>query len=432
MTAEGDDGRGGRYCRRAVLASVAGLAGCVSLGGGGSSDRSTPAATDEPPTATPTPERTRTPTATAAPTATATATPAVLAAVSGDYPAYRHDAGRRAYTPSTAGPAAAPEVAYTLELPGAVTQPVVADDRLSLAVQGDGEVSPTVATYDLRRGTRLWTADVGAPAGTAPVFVDDRVLVQTPRGTCALDGDGQRVWRSQAVTTGGFDPTVVGDRVYVVGGRAMAALGVDGSRVWSAPLGAQPLAPPAADGDRVYLLVPRDMTTMGLLALDAEDGTTAWRRAVEARSGFPPTRAGDTVYVTSDRRQGGVTALDADSGDRRWRADVRLDRGPAVTDDRIVVARGPRVVGLSRADGSVEWSTDFASDVRTDPVADSETTYVGVDAGDGGLLAAVGTASGTIRYTLSFDRPVDRVVILEEGLAVTTGDSQRLHVLVGR
>jgi outer membrane protein assembly factor BamB len=171
---------------------------------------------------------------------------------------------------------------------------------------------------------------------------------------------------------------------------------------------------------------------MGLLALDAEDGTTAWRRAVEARSGFPPARADDAVYVTSDRRQGGVTALDADSGDRLWRADVRLDRGPAVTDDRIVVARGSRVLGLSRADGSVEWSSDFANDVRTDPVADSETTYVGVDAGDGGLLAAVGTASGTIRYTLPLDRPVERVVILEEGLAVTTGDGPgRLHVFVG-
>ena len=67
----------------------------------------------------------------------------------------------------------------------------------------------------------------------------------------------------------------------------------------------------------------------------------------------------------------------------------------------------------------------------TNPVADSETAYIGVDAGEGGLLAAVATGSGTIRYTLSFEDPVDRVVILEEGLAVTTGDSGRLHVLVG-
>lgn len=413
---------------------MAGLAGCVSLGGDGSTVRSTPTATDGSPASTATREQTPTPTATVggdgAPDPTATQTPEVLAAVAGDYPAYRHDAGRRSYTPSTAGPAAAPDVAYTLELPAGVTQPVVDGHRLALAFHGESE-SPTVATYDLRRGTRLWTADAGAPAGTAPVVVGDRVLVQTSRGTYALDGEGATDWRSRAVTTGGFDPTVVGDRVYAVGGRGMAALGLDGSETWSVPLGAEPLAPPTADADTVYLLVPRDTTTMGVLALDAEDGTTAWRRAVEARSGFPPTRAGDVVYVTSDRRQGGVTALAADSGDRLWRSDVRLDRGPAVTDDRIVVARGSRLLGLSRADGSVDWSTDVANDVRTDPVADSETAYVGVDAGDGGLLAAVATGSGTIRYTLSLDRPVDRVVILEEGLAVTTGDAERLHVLVG-
>ena len=329
MTAEGDDERRRAFGRRAVLASVAGLAGCVSLGSGGSTDQSTPAATDD--SATPTATRGPTPTATATTgedstvTATPTPTPELLAAVSGGYPAYRHDAGRRAYTPSTAGPAAAPDVAYTLELPTEVSQPVVDGHRLALAFHGGSE-SPTVATYDLRRGTRLWTADAGAPAGTAPVVAGDRVLLQTSRGTYAFDGEGATAWRSRAVTTGGFDPTAVGDRVYAVGGRGMAALGRDGSEAWSVPLGAEPLAPPAADAETVYLLVPRDTTTMGLLALDAGDGTTAWRRAVEARSGFPPARAGDAVYVTSDRRQGGVTALDADSGDRLWRA--RRDRRP--------------------------------------------------------------------------------------------------------
>ncbi|MEF8852140.1 MAG: PQQ-binding-like beta-propeller repeat protein [Haloarculaceae archaeon] len=441
MTRERDGAGRGRYGRRTVLATVAGLAGCVSLGDDGPTDGSTPAATDGAGSAGSTVTRTRTetptatpdPTDTGAPAPTDTPTPDALAAVTGDYPAYRHAAGRRAYTPATAGPAAVPEAAYTLEFPGAVYQPVVDADRLFLAGPAGGPERPTVAAFDLRRGTRLWNATLDGAAGAAPTVVGDRVVVQTAGGVHALARDGSRAWSSGTVAARGFAPAAVGDSVYAVGERGLAALGVDGTESWSVPLGARPLASAAADGTAVYLLVPRDMTTMGLLALDAEDGTTRWRRAVEARSGFPPARAGDAVYVTSDRRQGGVTALAADSGERLWQAGVRLDRGPAVTESRIVVARGSRVLALSRADGAVDWETDLASEVVTAPVADGVAAYVGLRSDEGGRLAAVDVADGEIRYTLALECPVDRVVILEEGLAVTTRGASgpaRLHVFV--
>lgn len=436
MTDEGVSTGRRAYLRRAALAAVTGLAGCASLGGGTPTDRDTPTATPTAdPTATPTADPTATDTPSLSPAPSPTPTPEPLANVSGTYPSVRYDAGRRAFAPGVTGPVESPTVAYTLELSGEVYQPVVDGVSLYLARRRPDPGEPTVESFDLRRGTREWDVDLGSQASGAPSVVGDRAFVQTADGIYGLAPDGSVEWSSGAVSNTGFTPTAVGERVYAAGESGLTAYDADGERAWGVPLTTLPLAAAAADESTVYLSLPRDQLTTDVLALDADDGGTAWRTSVEIEAGFPPVRAGDAVYVTSDRRQGGVTALAADDGSELWTADVELDYGTAVTADRVVVAAGERVVARSRTDGSADWSTPVGADVVAGPVAGRDAVYVGIDTDDGGAVHALSLDDGGGRWTLGFDRPVGTPVVVENGVVVPTRDgeagAERLHVATG-
>lgn len=432
MTDEGGSTGRRTYLRRVALAAAAGLAGCASLDGGTPTEPTAPTATptDEP---TDTPTATPTPTERATPSPTASPTPEPLAAVSGTYPSLRYDAGRRSFVPDATGPVEAPAVAYTLDLPSAVHQPVVDGERLYLAGRRREPDGPTVEAFDLSRGSREWGVDLGSRAVAPPTVAGERVFVQTTDGTYGLAPDGSVVWSSGTVENGGFAPTAVGDRVYAVGEDRLAAYDAAGARRWALPLRTPPIAAPAADESAVYLLVPHDQLTTDVIAFDAEDGATDWRATVPAEHGFPPVRAGDALYLTSDLQEGGVTALAADDGGELWTVTNRLDRGTAVTADRVVFTAGDRVFAHSRSDGSLDWSTPVSSTVVADPVADRDTVYVALDSEDGGSLYALALDGGDGRWRVSFDRPVEAPVVVENGLLVPTRDRadgpERLHVL---
>ena len=429
MTDEGVSTGRREYLRWAAMAAVAGLAGCTDVGsddGGGEDGADGPTATlaDLEPTPTPT----------ATPSPTASPTPEVLAAVSGTYRSYRFDAGRRAFAPGVTGPRQTPSVAYALDLPGAVHQPVLNGRRLYLAWRRPEPDAPTVAAFDLQWGTRQWVVDLGGRAGGAPTVVGDRIVVRAADGTYGLAPDGTVAWSSEAVAALGFAPPAVGERVYALGDRGVAALDAAGNEAWSVPLTARPIASAAADESAVYLTVPRDLGTTDLLALSAEDGSSIWRAPVRAEEGFPPVRAGDAAYVTSHRSRGGVTAVDVADGQQRWKADVDVDRMPAVTADRVVAAGGSTVFARSRADGSADWSTDLVEPVVAGPVADRFSAYVGVETDDGGAVHALALDSGTVRWTLTFDRPPRTPTVVDDALLVPVrggDDGERLLVVTG-
>lgn len=432
-----------RFLGRAAVGTAVALGGCANLVGGDEpSADSEPSATPDEQGDT---ESSGTATGTASDsdgsgtpetTPSPTNTPEILADVTGTYPSYRYDAGRRAFAAGVTGPTVNPNIAYTLDLPGAVYQPVVRGRTLYLARRRREPGEPTVEAFDLKSGAKQWGADLGSRAGAAPTVTGDHVFVQASGGTYGVDLDGSVAWESESVGTTGFAPTVTEDRVFAVGGQGVAAFDHAGEQAWSVPLGERPFASAAADESRLYLVIPRDQMTTDVLALDAESGRTDWREAVEAEAGFPPVLADDTIYVASDRRDGGVTALSLSDGEPQWSADFALDRGLAAANDTVVAARQERVMARSRSDGSESWSTRLGDEVVAGPVADSETVYVGVEKGDGrGAVHALDTISGQIRWTVSTERPVGTLpAVVDGGLLVATGDGddspEKLHVLI--
>lgn len=75
-----------------------------------------------------------------------------------------------------------------------------------------------------------------------------------------------------------------------------------------------------------------------LHALDANDGSAIWSIEAEV-SIYPPTIAGDTVYLTHGEQ---LAALDREEGDRRWNLELGAHAGvPIVVDDTVYLVTDP-------------------------------------------------------------------------------------------
>lgn len=418
---------------------MAALAGC--LGGGGDTDE-TPTGS---PTGTGTSTRTSTETPAAGPTVsptatarapetstvTATPTPGPLVDLSGSYPAYRAGPGRRAFAPDAATPSSTAAVAYTLDLPAPVHQPVVSGSTVYLSVRDHDPGDPTVAAYDLRRGTRLWAQDLGTAATAAPSLAGERLVVGTAAGTYGLAPDGSVAWEVPDAPTP-FPPAVTDERVFVAGERKLTALSHDGTRDWGLAIDTTPRAGPAADGRAVYVVLPRGDRS-DLVAFDPGRGLSRWRATVTVDTGRPPVVAGETVYVASNRVQGGITAVSVDGGDPLWSTPVRAVRSPVVTDDYLVAMTSSGIECVDRADASEVWQAPLTGELLAGPVASADTTVVSIMGEEGTpIVLAYETATGTPRWSLTTEDPLEAFPAVVDGglVTATRGESGPVRLLV--
>lgn len=163
--------------------------------------------------------------------------------------------------------------------------------------------------------------------------VDGAVYLRTGSEVHAVDdADGSVRWTVDGIDAAGT-PAVAGDTVYVGGGQLTALEGANGDTRWTTPLEGTATSPTVVDGV-VYVVADGE-----LLAVDAADGSTAWRRervALErsaanvdvddADVGFaalPVAVANGAVYAAVGEGTGydgtaGFAALEATTGETWW------------------------------------------------------------------------------------------------------------------
>jgi len=108
-----------------------------------------------------------------------------------DWPTYRHDAARHGSTPSAVPAEAAP--AWTVQLGGRLTPPVVADGRLYVAQAN----AHTLHVLDAKTGEPRWRFVAGGRIDSPPTVHGSLVLMGSADGYiyCLRATDGALVWR---------------------------------------------------------------------------------------------------------------------------------------------------------------------------------------------------------------------------------------------
>lgn len=204
---------------------------------------------------------------------------------------------------------------------------------------------------------------------------------------------------------------VVGGRVFVSGMTAPETVSLfafdaaTGERLWRRDWPTGPLAEvhqtnshasttPAADGERVYFY----FSTLGLLAVDAQNGQDAWRQELPVPffvfkwgPGMSPVLYKDLVlFCQDDDLYPAFYAFDKSTGKLRWK-DERFDMGvnyshPVVCTvdgrDDLVVAGTGMLIGYDPATGDRRWfAKTLLRNIKTTPVCLDGVVYISVQSG---------------------------------------------------
>jgi len=214
--------------------------------------------------------------------------------------------------------------------------PVVWRDRV-VVTSFDGPVR----CFDTRTAKLVWKRD-DLPSESAPVVVDDVLYVATTDGVLVA-----------------LDPAAKGKTLYKteLSGRTVGDLQARDDRVYAATSAGRVVC---VDGRRV------------------RRGRVLWRAEIGAAAEAAPSIGESVLAVCSI--EGALLALDPSTGEKLWQRIVTQGervRGPAIGGGRVIVAVGPRLLGIDAAtgepsdhfEGRVEWSVP--------PVVAGDTVLVG-------------------------------------------------------
>lgn len=339
--------------------------------------------------------------------------------------------------------AASMKRAWVRSLPGRVSYPVVAGERVFVVRRRPENQGSEVVALALRGGRVLWRFDLGKEASSAGLAFGGGRLVVTresyydpgdPSAVLALaPRDGAIIWQQGTGLFDGTPPVVADGVVYLNGyGTGVAALRLDdGALLWRANTDSGDAGSPAVAGDAVFAAmsgcpdVHRFRRSDGAEVWHPENGCHGGGGSVPVlyrnrlyvtesqrwppgdvydastgaivapmRADLPPVFAGRTGIFPDARRpletsaQYGHTlvARDLVTGRRRWtfRGDGYLDSAPLIADGRVFVGSGSgRVYGADLRTGRRTWQGTAGAPV---PAPENYRTTVGLAAARDTLL----------------------------------------------
>jgi outer membrane protein assembly factor BamB len=152
---------------------------------------------------------------------------------------------------------------------------------------------------------------------------------------------------------------------------------------------------PARTGHAPEQAGPTENPTVRWTASPADDRST-WSWVVGTA---------ETVYTATDRS---IHAFDAATGERRWRTDsigtlpwsdrgTRVETGPALAEDRLLVGASVSQYALDPDDGRAAWQYETNSSLAASLLA-GNTAYVSSLVGTGDRLVALDARSGLERW----------------------------------
>lgn len=260
---------------------------------------------------------------------------------------------------------------------------VAADGGVLVAATPFGRVHG----IDPRSGGSVWTADMNAPAKSAPTVANGRAyVVSTDSVLHAFDiTTGEALWNfagtgGQAGVLGNASPAVVGNMVIAPysSGEIIAFDAQSGEPQWFDVMsGASRFSTVSGLNDVVARPVVYDgvvyaVSVSGrMIAVNARSGERLWAQNVA--SAHTPAVAGNSIFATT--LNGDVVALERSSGKVRWRQNLSGEQrvalaGPLLAGGLLWVGTSDgRLITLDPSSGSVASTNTIGESVYIGPIA---------------------------------------------------------------
>ena len=240
----------------------------------------------------------------------------------------------------------------------------------------------------------LWSSNTGV-IGT-PIVADGKVYAAEKGYVRAFDRDeGTTLWEFDvrgSIDTPASYGAHAGGTVYVTAGSVTYAINAeDGTEAWR-HRGNRISASAAnfADG-RVYL-----GKSTSVYALGANSGSVVWEHEAEGVVSGMPAVEGGTVYAADE--EGYVYSIDAEDGFSGWRSDAASSFAvaPVVANGSVFVVGTLGKVASLDTSGNGRWSENLYTDITQPPAVDSSHVYVGTENGN---LHALRESSGWVEWS---------------------------------
>ena len=311
-------------------------------------------------------------------------------------------------------------------------------ERIPILVSENGaEVDKSIADVQVLVPPAVANDAWAQPGGNAAKAMGALALADSPvrAWTAQIDGGSNRQRLGAA-------PVIAGNKLYVVDVDATVhAFAADtGAKMWTAPLTQNNENRAARFGGGVSYDDGKVFATDGLgdvVALNAADGSVAWR----AKPGGPlrgaPTIANGQVYVLTQDNQ--LFALDEATGKVAWNQSASLESQGVFGVAAPAAASGTIVAGFSSGElnayryengrtlwqdalsrTSISTSVSSLADIDADPVIADGRAYA---VGQGGRMVALEIATGQRLWEQNF-ASISTPSIAGEWLFVVTDDAR--------
>jgi len=297
------------------------------------------------------------------------------------------------------GPTGNPVLGWQFHATGAVLEVAIVGDRVFFAAD-DGRL------FALSRngGVTHWAVAVPNPPLGGPYGADGRLYVTDANGVLSAfdQSDGHRIWSTTTAYTIPSRMISAGGTVYFGTGDGFlvavdAATGIERWRVQ--PPGATLVNAPAFGNGLVYA----GTVGAGYVAIDPASQRVVWRGDTSDDVTGTASVADGIAYIGAGATatSGKLRAFDAVTGQLRWTAEDELLSLPTVADGVAFSSTTTGLVAaLDTATGTVKWRIHFPGEVRAAVVASG---IVYLFAGSERRLYAVEAATGNLLW--QFDAP---------------------------
>ena len=237
-------------------------------------------------------------------------------------------------------------------------------------------------------GTLKWTYSAGKNYGSSPAIGDDNTIYVGSYGNnlVAINPDGTGKW---SYPTGGWiwwsSPAIADDGTIYIGCEdgKLYAVKSDGTLKWTYAASSSILSSPAVGSDgTVYIgSVWGDAYPMGgnIYAIDSY-GNLKWKYGTDGRIQYssPAIAADGTIYIGTEDRK--LYALRSD-GTLKWTYETGsfIRSSPAIDHDgTIYVGSWDDKLYAINSDGTLEWSYQTGNDIESPPsIGNDGTIYLG-------------------------------------------------------